>query len=192
MMADLDTLIATFQTQLSDVMETVVKTAMFEVTRLVEDNFLQEMKRKTQEVETLRIQLQWAERKISDQEETHRGKTNMDNVELTDESTETSPEGQQDGKEKASSHTCNRALTWHFQVFCVNAVSKRRPGLWNCGQRIKIVISRKPHCPQTIPQDLSAPGHRWASQMRRDLSSLRLKIKSCNYKNNRTKWNHCL
>lgn len=105
MMADLDTVIATFQTQLSDVMETVVKTAMFEVTRLVEDNFLPEMKRRTQEVETLRIQLQWAERKISDQGETHRGKTNMDNVELTDESTETRPEGQQDGKEKAQSHT---------------------------------------------------------------------------------------
>lgn len=104
-MADLDALIATFQTQLSDVMETVVKTAMFEVTRLVEDNFLPEMKRRTQEVETLRIQLQWVERRMSDQEETHRGMTNMDNVELTEESTETRPEGQQDGKETARSHT---------------------------------------------------------------------------------------
>lgn len=110
MMADLDTLIATFQTQLSDVMETVVKTAMFEVTRLVEDNFLQEMKRRTQEVETLKIQLQWAERKMGDQEETHRGKTNMDNVELTDESTETRPKGQQDGKENVQFHAQNRAL----------------------------------------------------------------------------------
>lgn len=100
-MADLDTLIATFQTQLSDVMETVVKTAMFEVTRLVEDNFLPEVKRRTQEVETLRIQLQWAEKKINDQEETHWGKTNVDNVELTPESMETRPGGQQDGKEQA-------------------------------------------------------------------------------------------
>lgn len=98
MMADLDTLIATFQTQLSDVMETVVKTAMFEVTRLVEENFLPEMKRRTQEVQTLRIQLQWAERKISDQEETQ---TDSDNVELTAESTETRPEGQRAGREKA-------------------------------------------------------------------------------------------
>lgn len=92
-MADLDTLIATFQTQLSDVMETVVKTAMFEVTRLVDENFLSEMKRRTQEVETLRIQLQWAERKISDQEETH--------PELSRESSEARAQGQQDGRDKA-------------------------------------------------------------------------------------------
>lgn len=121
-MADLDALIATFQTQLSDVMETVVKAAMFEVTRLVEDNFLQEMKRRTQEVETLRIQLQWAERKMCDQEETHPGKTDTDNVELTDESTETRPKGQQGGKEKVESRVGNRALMWHFQVSFVNAV----------------------------------------------------------------------
>ncbi|KAF3851974.1 hypothetical protein F7725_005329 [Dissostichus mawsoni] len=66
-MSDLDTLIVTFQTQLSDVMETVVKTAMFEVTRLVEDGFLEEMQRRNQEVEALRMELQWAERKIRDQ-----------------------------------------------------------------------------------------------------------------------------
>ncbi|XP_074484875.1 uncharacterized protein LOC141763941 [Sebastes fasciatus] len=66
-MSDLDTLIVTFQTQLSDVMETVVKTAMYEVTRLVEDGFLEEMQRRNQEVETLRMQLQWAERKLSNQ-----------------------------------------------------------------------------------------------------------------------------
>lgn len=65
-MSDLDTLIVTFQTQLSDVMETVVKTAMYEVTRLVEDGFLEELKRRNQEVEALRLQLQWAERKLSD------------------------------------------------------------------------------------------------------------------------------
>lgn len=90
-MADLDTLLATFQTQLSNVMETVVKTAMFEVTRLVEDNFLPEMKRRTQEVETLKIQLQWAEGQISDQEETHK---------VSGELSETRPEGQQHGKDK--------------------------------------------------------------------------------------------
>ncbi|KAM4583721.1 uncharacterized protein PAE49_003572 [Odontesthes bonariensis] len=65
-MSDLDTLIVTFQTQLSDVMEAVMKTAMFEVTRLVEDVFLVEVKRRNQEVETLRLQLQWSESNFSD------------------------------------------------------------------------------------------------------------------------------
>ncbi|XP_060944883.1 zinc finger protein 18-like [Limanda limanda] len=60
-MSDLDSLMVTFQTQLSDVMESVVKTAMYEVTRLVEDGFLKE-------VETLRMQLQWTEKKLSDRE----------------------------------------------------------------------------------------------------------------------------
>ncbi|XP_034044615.1 uncharacterized protein LOC117526671 [Thalassophryne amazonica] len=63
-MAELDALIVTFQTQLSDVMESVVKTAMFEVTRLVEDGFLEEVRRRNQEVESLRMQLQWAKRKL--------------------------------------------------------------------------------------------------------------------------------
>lgn len=67
-MTDLDSLIVTFQTQLSDVMETVVKTAMYEVTRLVEDGFLEEIQRRNQEVESLRLQLQWTERKLNDQE----------------------------------------------------------------------------------------------------------------------------
>lgn len=71
-MSDLDTLIVTFQTQLSDVMESVVKTAMYEVTRLVEDGFLEEVKRRNQEVETLRMQLQWAENKLSDQDDKER------------------------------------------------------------------------------------------------------------------------
>ncbi|KAG7214476.1 hypothetical protein INR49_022988, partial [Caranx melampygus] len=66
-MSDLDTLIVTFQTQLSDVMETVVKTAMHEVTRLVKDGFLEEMKRRSQEVMSLRLQLQWAEKKLTGQ-----------------------------------------------------------------------------------------------------------------------------
>uniref|UniRef100_A0A667WIM6 C2H2-type domain-containing protein n=3 Tax=Myripristis murdjan TaxID=586833 RepID=A0A667WIM6_9TELE len=73
-MSDLDTLIVTFQTQLSDVMETVVKTAMYEVTRLVEDGFMEEVRRRSQEVESLRTQLQWAERKLSDHREKEAGK----------------------------------------------------------------------------------------------------------------------
>lgn len=72
-MSDLETLVVTFHTQLSDVMETVVKTAMYEVTRLVEGGLLQEMKRRNQEVESLRTKLQWAERKLIDQEEKDQG-----------------------------------------------------------------------------------------------------------------------
>ncbi|CAJ1052981.1 zinc finger and BTB domain-containing protein 18 [Xyrichtys novacula] len=79
-MSDLDTLMVTFQTQLSDVMETVVKTAMFEVTRLVEDGLLEEVKRRNQEVETLKMQLQWVERKFRD----HGGKAGGKNAKLVD------------------------------------------------------------------------------------------------------------
>lgn len=58
-MSDLDVLIVTFRTQLSKVMEAVVKSAMFEVTRLVEEVFMMEVKRSKQEVDSLRLQLQW-------------------------------------------------------------------------------------------------------------------------------------
>lgn len=107
-MSDLDTLIVTFQTQLSDVMETVVKSAMYEVTRLVEDGFLQEMKRRNQEVESLRIQLQWAERKLGDQEGNDGGNTGKcvdcakDDMELSIccDTTEKRLKEQQGGKDK--------------------------------------------------------------------------------------------
>lgn len=66
-MSDLDTLIVSFQSQLSDVMETLVKTAMYEVTRLVKDGFFKEVKRTSQEVTSLRLKLQWAEKKLIDQ-----------------------------------------------------------------------------------------------------------------------------
>ncbi|KAM6971806.1 uncharacterized protein FYW47_003948 [Aplochiton taeniatus] len=62
-----DTLIITFQTQLADVMETVLKTAMFEVSRLVEEGFLEEVRRRKQEVESLQSQLQEAERELSEE-----------------------------------------------------------------------------------------------------------------------------
>lgn len=104
-MSDLDTLIVTFQTQLSDVMETVVKTAMYEVTRLVEDGFLEELKRRNQEVEALRLQLQWAERKLSDRGgKEGGGRTGKcvdcakDNVELSTNDAEQRLEEPQDGK----------------------------------------------------------------------------------------------
>ncbi|XP_028256310.1 zinc finger protein 578 [Parambassis ranga] len=102
-MSDLDTLIVTFQTQLSDVMETVVKTAMFEVTKLVEDVLLVEVKRRNEEVETLRLQLQWTERKFSDQaakeEEVKTGRCvhcARDGVELSADSAEERCKDQQD------------------------------------------------------------------------------------------------
>ncbi|KAM7009850.1 uncharacterized protein LKV04_001776 [Tautogolabrus adspersus] len=89
-MSELDTLIATFQTQLSDVMETVVKTTMFEVTRLVEDGFLEEVKRRNQEVESLRLQLQWFERKVrhGEKEVSKNGQCANDGVELSCETAE--------------------------------------------------------------------------------------------------------
>ncbi|XP_068177504.1 uncharacterized protein si:ch73-109d9.3 isoform X2 [Antennarius striatus] len=62
-MSELEALMVAFQTRLSDVMEAVVKTAVVEVTRLVEDGLLREVKRRNQEVESLRVQLRWAERK---------------------------------------------------------------------------------------------------------------------------------
>lgn len=103
-MSDMDTLIATFQTQLSDVMETVLKTAMFKVTRLVEDVFIEEVKRRSQEVATLRMQLQWTESKVTDQGGKEGGKTGRcvdcarDDVELSTDDLEETTKGQQDGK----------------------------------------------------------------------------------------------
>lgn len=68
MMADVEQLVVRFQTQLSDVMETVVKTAMYEVTRLVEDGLVEQLKARSLEVEELRVRLQWTEKHLSDLE----------------------------------------------------------------------------------------------------------------------------
>ncbi|MCI4376155.1 hypothetical protein PGIGA_G00185290 [Pangasianodon gigas] len=56
-------IILTFQTQLSGVMETVFKAAIFEITRLVEDSFLEEVSRSREQVESLKKKLQWSESK---------------------------------------------------------------------------------------------------------------------------------
>ncbi|KAJ8247722.1 hypothetical protein GJAV_G00249550 [Gymnothorax javanicus] len=53
--------ILTFQVQLSAVMETVLKSAVYEITRLVEYNFLEEVARSKQEVDALRQRLQQSE-----------------------------------------------------------------------------------------------------------------------------------
>lgn len=73
-MSDLETVVVTFQTKLSDVMETVMKTAMYEVTRLVEDGLLLEMKRRSQEMESLRTKLLLAEKKLIGQEAKDQGR----------------------------------------------------------------------------------------------------------------------
>ncbi|XP_035387453.1 zinc finger and BTB domain-containing protein 17 [Electrophorus electricus] len=61
-------IILTFQTQLSGVMETVFKAAIFEITRLVEDSFLEEVSRSREQVESLKKRLQWFETRRRDQE----------------------------------------------------------------------------------------------------------------------------
>ncbi|CAB1327021.1 unnamed protein product [Coregonus sp. 'balchen'] len=53
--------IVTFQSQLSGVMETVFKAAMYEITRLVEDSFLKEVSRSREQVESLKKRLLWSE-----------------------------------------------------------------------------------------------------------------------------------
>ncbi|XP_053088484.1 uncharacterized protein si:ch73-109d9.1 isoform X2 [Pangasianodon hypophthalmus] len=63
-----DTLIVTFQSQLSIVMETILKSAMIEITRLVEDSFMEEVARGKQEVELLLRRLQFSESKLKERE----------------------------------------------------------------------------------------------------------------------------
>lgn len=53
--------IANFHSQLSGVMETVFKAAIFEITRLVEDSFLEEMNRCREQVESLKKRLKRSE-----------------------------------------------------------------------------------------------------------------------------------
>ncbi|XP_029107808.1 zinc finger protein 2-like isoform X3 [Scleropages formosus] len=55
--------ILTFQSQLSGIMETVLRAAVHEITSLVEDSFKGEVVRSRKEVETLRRRLQWSERR---------------------------------------------------------------------------------------------------------------------------------
>ncbi|CAB1337028.1 unnamed protein product, partial [Coregonus sp. 'balchen'] len=61
--------ILTFQYQLSGVMETVLKTAMHEITRLVKDGFLEEVTQSKQEVDALKERVQQWEQRWRDREE---------------------------------------------------------------------------------------------------------------------------
>ncbi|KAM9399031.1 uncharacterized protein ACWYII_031397 [Salvelinus alpinus] len=60
--------IVTFQSQLSGVMETVFKAAMYEITRLVDDSFLKEMSCSREQVESLKKRLQWSENRRRDRD----------------------------------------------------------------------------------------------------------------------------
>ncbi|KAK5899943.1 hypothetical protein CesoFtcFv8_009365 [Champsocephalus esox] len=60
--------IVTFQSQLSGVMETVFKAAMYEITRLVEDSFLEEVTRCREQVESLKRRLKWSEGRRKERE----------------------------------------------------------------------------------------------------------------------------
>ncbi|XP_061882767.1 zinc finger protein 436 isoform X1 [Entelurus aequoreus] len=55
--------LVTFQSQLSGVMETVFKAAMYEITRLVQDSFVEEVARCREQVERLKRRLKWSESK---------------------------------------------------------------------------------------------------------------------------------
>ncbi|XP_026116532.1 uncharacterized protein LOC113095135 [Carassius auratus] len=67
-----EALFLTFQSQLSLVMETVLKSAMFEITRLVEDSFLKEVGNRKQELEVLKRRLQLSESKLRERRERER------------------------------------------------------------------------------------------------------------------------
>lgn len=60
--------VVTFQSQLSCVMETVFKAAMYEITRLVEDSFLEEVTRCREQVDTLKRRLKWSESRRKERE----------------------------------------------------------------------------------------------------------------------------
>ncbi|XP_066535359.1 uncharacterized protein si:ch73-109d9.3 [Hoplias malabaricus] len=69
-----DTLVLTFQTQLSGVMETILRSAVCEITRLVEGSFLEEVGRGKREAEVLRRRLQILETKLGERERVKRVK----------------------------------------------------------------------------------------------------------------------
>ncbi|MCI4376156.1 hypothetical protein PGIGA_G00185310 [Pangasianodon gigas] len=67
-----DSLLLTFQTQLSGLMETILRSAICEITRLVEGSFLEEIGRGKQEAEVLRRRLQILETKLGERERVKR------------------------------------------------------------------------------------------------------------------------
>ncbi|XP_061100995.1 sterile alpha motif domain-containing protein 1-like [Conger conger] len=94
--------ILTFQVQLSAVMETVLKSAMYEITRLVEDSFLEEVARSKQEVEALRQRLQWWESRRRERESGGRARcVDCGRAGVSSQETEDPPSGTPSGAEGA-------------------------------------------------------------------------------------------
>ncbi|XP_064193898.1 uncharacterized protein LOC135255968 isoform X2 [Anguilla rostrata] len=92
--------ILTFQVQLSAVMETVLKSAMYEITRLVEDSFLEEVAQSKQEVEALRQRLQWSENRRRERESGRRARClDCGRVGVSSEESEDPPSGTLSGAE---------------------------------------------------------------------------------------------
>ena len=102
-MSDMDTLIAGFQTQLSDVMETILKTAMFEVTRLVEDGLFEQLRSRCHEVESLKVQLQLTESRLGDGDFMMRTGDEECHFNRADDPFSASPYGAEDGLETLNS-----------------------------------------------------------------------------------------
>ncbi|KAJ3583239.1 hypothetical protein NHX12_034157, partial [Muraenolepis orangiensis] len=71
--------VVTFQSQLSGVMETVFKAAMYEITRLVEDSFLEEVTRSREKVESLKRRLKWSESRRKERDRDG-GRENLDHM----------------------------------------------------------------------------------------------------------------
>ncbi|XP_064193894.1 zinc finger protein 782 isoform X3 [Anguilla rostrata] len=99
-LANMSDAILTFQVQLSAVMETVLKSAMYEITRLVEDSFLEEVARSKQEVEALRQRLQWSESRHRERESGGRARClDCGRVGVSSEESEDPPSGTLSGAE---------------------------------------------------------------------------------------------
>ncbi|XP_062852340.1 zinc finger protein 25 [Trichomycterus rosablanca] len=93
-------MIVTFQTQLSGVMETVFKAAIFEITRLVEVSFLDEVSRSREQVESLKKKLQWSESREKGRCDCSSAKTPKTHVQKRDSPTQTGEEMTQYLKEE--------------------------------------------------------------------------------------------
>ncbi|KAG9332290.1 hypothetical protein JZ751_015451 [Albula glossodonta] len=98
--------ILTFQVQLSGVMETVLKSAMYEITQLVENSFLEEVARSKQEVESLKQRLQWSESRRREREGGGRVRcADCGRAGVPCEETENTHSGTQPGEETENTHS---------------------------------------------------------------------------------------
>ncbi|KAJ8372227.1 hypothetical protein AAFF_G00293460 [Aldrovandia affinis] len=120
--------ILTFQSQLSGVMETVFKAAMYEITRLVEDSFLEEVSRSREQVESLRQRLQWSESRRREREGGGRARcADCGRAGVPSEDTEDRPSGAQSGVDEGRGLKQEKVPegTWSS---CPGEVSNSNPG----------------------------------------------------------------